>query len=101
MKEITIKIKNEIGLHAHPATFFIQAANSFESSIWIEKESRRVNAKSLLGVLSLSIVGGATVRIIASGSDEDTAVDTLAKFINSGFEDRDTLLQWIEELSAE
>ena len=48
-----VMISNNIGLHARPATFFIQKANSFKSSIWVEKEERRVNAKSLLGILSL------------------------------------------------
>ena len=54
-KEITVN--NEVGLHARPATYFIQKANEFKSGIWVEKEERRVNAKSLLGVLSLGIVG--------------------------------------------
>ena len=51
-----------------PQRFFIQKANEFKSSIWVEKEERRVNAKSLLGVLSLGIVGGTTIRIIADGA---------------------------------
>ena len=60
VKEVTVE--NQVGLHARPATFFIQKANEFKSSIWVEKEERRVNAKSLLGVLSLGIVGGTTIR---------------------------------------
>ena len=68
-----IEVKNQVGLHARPATFFIQKANEYKSSIWVEKEERRVNAKSLLGILSLGIVGGAQIRIIASGSDEQIA----------------------------
>ena len=63
-------INNQVGLHARPATFFIQKANEFKSSIWIEKDERRVNAKSLLGVLSLGIVRGTSIRIIADGADE-------------------------------
>ena len=78
-------INNQVGLHARPATFFIQKANEFKSSIWIEKDERRVNAKSLLGVLSLGIVGGTTIRIIADGSDEQLAVDGLVKLVESGF----------------
>ena len=62
VKEVTVE--NQVGLHARPATFFIQKANEFKSSIWVEKEERRVNAKSLLGVLSLGIVGGTTIRVI-------------------------------------
>ena len=80
-----VVIKNQVGLHARPATFFIQKANEFKSSIWVEKEERRVNAKSLLGVLSLGIVGGTTIRIIADGSDEQLAVAGLIKLINPGF----------------
>ena len=77
--------KNQVGLHARPATFFIQKANEYKSSIWVEKEERRVNAKSLLGILSLGIVGGAKIRIIADGSDEQLAVDGLVKLVESGF----------------
>jgi len=80
-----VMVENQVGLHARPATFFIQRANEFKSSIWVEKEERRVNAKSLLGVLSLGIVGGTQIRIIADGSDEQQAVDGLIKLINSGF----------------
>lgn len=80
-----VKVQNQVGLHARPATFFIQKANEFKSSIWVEKEERRVNAKSLLGVLSLGIVGGVDIRIIADGVDENTAVDTLVKLVDSGF----------------
>lgn len=80
-----VVINNQVGLHARPATFFIQKANEFKSSIWIEKEDRRVNAKSLLGVLSLGIVKGTAVNLIADGSDEATAVDTLSELIASDF----------------
>ena len=80
-----VEVKNQVGLHARPATFFIQKANEYKSSIWVEKEERRVNAKSLLGILSLGIVGGAKIRIIADGSDEQLAVDGLVKLVESGF----------------
>ncbi|MBR2455390.1 MAG: HPr family phosphocarrier protein [Clostridia bacterium] len=80
-----VEVKNQVGLHARPATFFIQKANEFKSSIWVEKEDRRVNAKSLLGVLSLGIMGGTTIRIIAGGPDEETAVDELVKLVETGF----------------
>ena len=65
-----ITVNNEVGLHARPATFFIQKANEFKSGIWVEKDDRRVNAKSLLGVLSLGIVKGTTITLIADGTDE-------------------------------
>ena len=80
-----VLVQNQVGLHARPATFFIQKANEFKSSIWVEKEERRVNAKSLLGVLSLGIVGGTTIRIIADGTDEEQAVDALVSLVQSGF----------------
>ncbi|WBY64565.1 MAG: Phosphocarrier protein HPr [Thermocaproicibacter melissae] len=80
-----VLVQNQVGLHARPATFFIQKANEFKSSIWVEKEERRVNAKSLLGVLSLGIVGGTTIKIIADGSDEEEAVSSLVKLVQSGF----------------
>ena len=83
MKEAAIL--NQIGLHARPATFFIQKANEFKSSIWVEKDERRVNAKSLLGVLSLGIVGGTSIRIISDGIDEQAAVDALVKLVETGF----------------
>ena len=76
-----VVIKNQVGLHARPATFFIQKANEFKSGIWVEKEERRVNAKSLLGVLSLGIMKDTTVTLIAAGSDEKEAVDALAELI--------------------
>ena len=65
-----VTINNEVGLHARPATFFIQKANEFKSGIWLEKDERRVNAKSLLGVLSLGIVKGTTITLLADGADE-------------------------------
>lgn len=80
-----VLVENQVGLHARPATFFIQKANEFKSSIWVEKEERRVNAKSLLGVLSLGIVGGTTIKIMADGSDEEEAVDGLVELVRSGF----------------
>lgn len=80
-----VVIKNQVGLHARPATFFIQKANEFKSSIWVEKEERRVNAKSLLGVLSLGIVKGTSINIIADGADEEAAIATLAELIDSDF----------------
>ncbi len=80
-----VKVQNQIGLHARPATYFTQKANEFRSSIWVEKEERKVNAKSLLGVLSLGIMGGTDIRIIAGGPDEEEAVLELVKLVESGF----------------
>ncbi|MBQ9859550.1 MAG: HPr family phosphocarrier protein [Clostridia bacterium] len=80
-----VVVQNQVGLHARPATFFIQKANEFKASIWVEKEERRVNAKSLLGVLSLGIVGNTPIRVIADGADEEAAVEALVKLVESGF----------------
>ena len=78
-------VNNQVGLHARPATFFIQKANEFKSSIWVEKDERRVNAKSLLGVLSLGIVKGTAIILIADGADEKEAVEALVALIDSNF----------------
>ncbi len=78
-------IQNEIGLHARPATFFIQKANEFRSSVWVEKEERKVNAKSLLGILSLGISTGTKITIITDGLDEKETMEGLIDLINSGF----------------
>ena len=83
MKEAVVN--NQVGLHARPATFFIQKANEFKSSIWVEKDERRVNAKSLLGVLSLGIVKGTSINLIADGPDETEAVEALVELISTNF----------------
>ena len=85
MKQQDAVINNQVGLHARPATFFIQKANEFKSIIWIMKDDRCVNAKSLLGVLSLGIVKGTTVTIKADGVDEEEAVKALVDLINYDF----------------
>jgi phosphocarrier protein len=84
-REVTIT--NTIGLHARPATFFIQKANAFKCTVWVEKEDRKVNAKSLLGVLSLGIAQGMSIKLIADGQDEAEALDGLEALINSGFQE--------------
>ena len=81
----SVTIKNSVGLHARPATFFIQKANSFKASIWVEKDDCRVNAKSLLGVLSLGISRGTTITLIADGADEAAAVEGLVELVEGGF----------------
>ena len=81
-----VTVKNEVGLHAKPATYFIQKANEFQSGIWVEKDERRVNAKSLLGILSLGIVQNTDITLIADGADEKDAVDALVALIEADFE---------------
>ncbi|OQB15921.1 MAG: Phosphocarrier protein HPr [Firmicutes bacterium ADurb.Bin193] len=80
-----VLVCNQVGLHARPATFFIQKANEFKSGIWVEKDERRVNAKSLLGVLSLGITRGVNITILADGPDEELAVNSLVDLISSNF----------------
>ena len=81
-KDVTVQ--NSVGLHARPATFFVQKANSFQSSIWVEKGDRRVNAKSLLGVLSLGIGKGTAITLISDGVDEEEALGGLVEMIQKG-----------------
>lgn len=83
VKEIVVQ--NQVGLHARPATFFIQKANEYKSSIWIERDERKANAKSLLGVLSLGVTKGVSITISADGSDEEEAVNSLVEMISSDF----------------
>lgn len=80
-----IEIQNSVGLHARPATYFVQKASTFTSSVWIETSVAKVNAKSLLGVLSLGISKGDTITILAEGADEEAAVDALVALILGGF----------------
>ena len=74
-KEVVVRC--ESGLHNKQATYFVQKANEFESSIWLESDNRKMNAKSLLGIMSLGIVSGATVTLSAVGTDAETAVTAL------------------------
>lgn len=80
-----VTITNSIGLHARPATFFIQKANGYKSFIWVEKDDRKVNAKSLLGVLSLGIAQGMSIRLTADGADENEALEGLEQLVKTGF----------------
>ncbi len=80
-----IVVQNQVGLHARPATFFIQKANEFSSGIWISKDERKVNAKSLLGVLSLGVTRGTSITILAEGADEESAVNELADLVQTNF----------------
>ena len=74
-KEVVVRC--ESGLHNRQATYFVQKANEFESSLWLESGSRKMNAKSLLGIMSLGIVTGSTDTVIAVGPDEEAAVAAL------------------------
>ena len=82
-----VVVLNSVGLHARPATFFIQKTNEFKSSIWVEKGDRRINAKSLLGILSLGIIKGSEIKIVADGVDEEAAVSSLVNLIENELTD--------------
>ena len=72
-----VVVRCESGLHNRQATYFVQKANEFQCSIWLESLNRKMNAKSLLGIMSLSIVTGATVTLSASGTDAEAAIEAL------------------------
>ena len=72
-----VVVRCESSLHNKQATYFVQKANEFESNIWLESGSRKMNAKSLLGIMSLGVVTGSTVTLIASGADAQDAIDAL------------------------
>lgn len=74
-KEVVVHC--ESGLHNKQATYFVQKANEFDSSIWLESGNRKMNAKSLLGIMSLGIISGSAVTLSAVGSDEEAAVTAL------------------------
>ena len=72
-----VVVRCESGLHNRQATYFVQKANEFSCSIWVESGSRKMNAKSLLGIMSLGVVTGTTITLIADGSDAEAAVNAL------------------------
>lgn len=78
-KEILVRC--ESGLHNRQATYFVQKANEFESSIYLESDNRKMNAKSLLGIMSLGIITGVTVTLSANGSDEEEAINSLEQLL--------------------
>ena len=79
----SVVVRNQVGLHAKTATLFIQKANEFGAAIWVEKDGRRVNAKSLLGVLSLGITCGTAIDLFVDGADEAAALDALVTLIQN------------------
>ena len=76
-----IVVRCESGLHNKQVTYFVQKANEFRSNIWLESENRKMNAKSLLGIMSMGIITGANVSVAAEGSDEEDAVNALEKLL--------------------
>lgn len=87
MLERTVKVKNRAGIHARPSALLVQATKDFKCSVYLEKDDGRINAKSIMGVITLGAAYGSEIKIIAEGEDEQTAVDTLAKLFDSKFEE--------------
>ncbi len=85
MVQQNVIVKNKTGLHARPAALFVQAANKFKSEIFIEKGGKKVNAKSIMGVMSLAVSQGTEITISAQGDDAQEAVDNLVELIESKF----------------
>ena len=87
MTEQTITIKNRAGIHARPAALLVQTANQFDSEIYLEKNSERINAKSIMGIITLGATYKSEITIIAEGSDEKAAVEAIAALFENKFEE--------------
>ncbi|WP_318507460.1 HPr family phosphocarrier protein [Bacillus sp. T3] len=81
MLEKQVKVKLKTGLQARPAALFVQEANRLSSDIFLEKGGKKVNAKSIMGLMSLAISSGSEVSLMANGSDETEAIEALCKYI--------------------
>jgi catabolite repression HPr-like protein len=81
MVEKKVEVKLKTGLQARPAALFVQEANRFSSDVFLEKDGKKVNAKSIMGLMSLAIGSGSVIQLIAEGNDEKEAVEELAKYI--------------------
>ncbi|KAB2332763.1 HPr family phosphocarrier protein [Bacillus mesophilum] len=81
MVEKQVEVKLKTGLQARPAALFVQEANRFSADIFLERDGKKVNAKSIMGLMSLAVSTGATITLMASGSDEQEALEQLAKYI--------------------
>lgn len=81
MVEKQVKVKLKTGLQARPAALFVQEANRFSSDVFLEKDGKKVNAKSIMGLMSLAVSSGTDINIIASGDDEQAAITALSNFV--------------------
>lgn len=81
MVEKQVEVKLRTGLQARPAALFVQEATRFSSEVFIEKDGKKVNAKSIMGLMSLAISSGAVITLIAEGSDEEEALEALADYV--------------------
>ncbi|QQL44180.1 HPr family phosphocarrier protein [Sulfuriroseicoccus oceanibius] len=84
-KEFTVV--NKFGLHARPAAQLVKLANTFESEIWVEKDSEQVNGKSIMGLMMLAAGHGSTITVSVDGGDEEDALAAVEELINSGFKE--------------
>ncbi|QPC47452.1 HPr family phosphocarrier protein [Mangrovibacillus cuniculi] len=78
-REVEVGLKT--GLQARPAALFVQESNRFKSDIYLQKSGKKVNAKSIMGLMSLAITTGTTITLIAEGTDEVEAIETLSSFV--------------------
>jgi phosphocarrier protein HPr len=87
MTELTVSIKNRAGIHARPAALIVQTASKYASNIWLEKGTDRINAKSIMGIITLGASYGTPVRILAEGKDEEAAAAAIQALFDSRFEE--------------
>jgi phosphocarrier protein len=87
MTEKTVKVLNRAGIHARPSALLVQTIKDFKSSVYIERGTDRINAKSILGVITLAATFGTELKIIAEGEDEQEAVDALIRLFETKFEE--------------
>lgn len=84
--ERTVRVELETGLQARPAAQFVQEANRYSANLFLEKEGKRVNAKSIMGLMSLAITEGETIILTADGPDETVALNSLIEFVTENSE---------------
>ena len=87
MVEKTVTIKNRAGIHARPAALLVQTANRFSANIYLEKDGEKINGKSIMGILTLAATYNSPIKIIADGSDEDDALQTICRLFETKFEE--------------
>jgi len=87
MTEQVVTIVNRAGIHARPAAVLVQSAKDFSSNIYFEKDSDRINAKSIMGILTLAATYGTEIKVIAEGEDEELAVEAIVRLFESKFEE--------------
>ena len=87
MKEKKITIKNRAGIHSRPAAMLVQTANQFSADVYIEKDSERINGKSIMGIITLGATYDSELNIVTEGADEDQALDALVGLFERKFEE--------------